>query len=280
MKRQPSLFISHGAPTFALQPGAAGAALREIGPQLHDAAAVLVVSPHWSTDGVRVMTTPAPETLHDFGGFGPELEALAYPAPGAPVLARETLALLDRTVFDTAADDRRGLDHGAWVPLMHLLPAARTPVFQVSLPRHLGPAGALLLGEALAPMRDRGVAIVGSGSLTHNLFDVFGGYPADPAYAHAFAGWVRDAVARRDVAALADFRHRAPHARRAHPTDEHFLPLLVAFAASSADDAARHIAGGMTYGVLSMDSFAWVLPDHRSRPAHQPERPRIAAPTA
>jgi 4,5-DOPA dioxygenase extradiol len=173
--------------------------------------------------------------------------------------------LLAQAGFEVALDERRGLDHGAWVPLRYLFPDADMPVFQVSLPQGIDTAGALRLGQALAPLRERGVLVVGSGSLTHNLYE-FRQQIRNPEYAQEFADWVRDAVVARDVAALVDYRRRAPHAERAHPTEEHYLPLLVAVGASSGTDTARRVEGGMTYGVLSMDSFAFGLPD----PAHTP----------
>jgi 4,5-DOPA dioxygenase extradiol len=257
LQRAPVFFISHGAPTFALEPGQLGAHLRAMGSQLAGVKAVLVVSPHWQTRELQVLTTPKPETVHDFGGFPAALYQLQYPAPGQPELALEALRLLTQAGWPATADANRGLDHGAWVPLWHLLPQATIPVFQVSMPHKLDTAGALALGRALAPLRDQGVLIVGSGSLTHNLYDLQP--PAAPAAAYAveFAHWIRHAVTRADVDALLDYRRRAPHAERAHPTQEHFLPLLVALGASHEAEAAQVIAGDITYGVLSMESYVW-----------------------
>lgn len=260
MRTAPSLFISHGSPMFALEPGVLGPNLRALGESLRGLEAVLVVSPHWQTRGVRVATGEAPETLHDFGGFPAPLYQLRYPAPGAPALAQDAARLLAGAGFDVALDARRGLDHGAWVPLRYLFPAADVPVFQVSMPHDLDAAGALRLGRALAPLRERGVLVVGSGSLTHNLYE-FRQHVRDPEYAQQFADWVRDAVAARDDDALVHYRERAPHAQRAHPTAEHYLPLLVAAGATGASDPARLVPGGMTHGVLSMDSFAFGLPE-------------------
>jgi 4,5-DOPA dioxygenase extradiol len=259
MTLAPSLFVSHGSPMFALVPGELGPRLRALGQQLPDLRAVLVVSPHWQTRGVRVQSTAQPATIHDFGGFPDALYALRYTPPGAPALAAEAARLLAAAGFDVALDDRRGLDHGAWVPLRHLFPNADIPVFQVSMPLDLDAPGALRMGAALAPLRAQGVLVVGSGSLTHNLYE-FRQHVRDPEYAERFAGWIRDAVDARDDTALVDYRQRAPQARRAHPTEEHFLPLLVALGASRASDAVRHLRGGMTDGVLSMDSFAWGAP--------------------
>lgn len=256
-QRAPVFFISHGAPTFALDPGQLGANLRALGQQLKGIKAVLVVSPHWQTRELQVLTTPEPETIHDFGGFPAALYQLQYPAPGQPALALEALRLLAQAGWAVTADAKRGLDHGAWVPLLHLLPQADVPVFQLSMPHQLDTAGALALGRALAPLRDQGVLILGSGSMTHNLHELQS--PASPAAAYAveFAHWIGQAVARADVAALLDYRVRAPHAERAHPTQEHFLPLLVAFGASTEGEAAQAIAGDITYGVISMASYVW-----------------------
>jgi 4,5-DOPA dioxygenase extradiol len=259
MTTAPSLFVSHGSPMFALEPGLLGPALQRIGRALPDLAAVVIVSPHWQTRGVRVAASPAPQTIHDFGGFPPPLYALQYTPPGAPELAGEVAAMLANAGFDVAIDTQRGLDHGAWVPMRYLKPDADVPVFQVSLPHDIDAAGALRLGRALAPLRARGVLVLGSGSLTHNLYE-FRQHIRDPEYAQAFADWVADAVRRRDVDALVRYRERAPHAARAHPSEEHYLPLLVAFGASDDGDTATLVEGGMTYGVLSMDSFGFGLP--------------------
>lgn len=259
MSRAPTLFVSHGSPMFALEPGLLGPNLERVGAGLASPAAILVVSPHWQTRGVRVTGAPELETIHDFGGFPAPLYALQYPARGEPRLAAQVAGLLRAAGFDAAIDGARGLDHGAWVPLRYLRPAADVPVLQVSLPHDTDAAGALRLGRALAPLRELGVLVVGSGSLTHNLYE-FRQHIDDPEYAQAFADWIADAVARGDVDSLVHYRARAPHAVRAHPTDEHYLPLLVALGASDADEPRRLIAGGMTHGVLSMDSFGFGLP--------------------
>lgn len=259
MSRAPSLFVSHGSPMFALQPGQLGPNLARIGAALDRVRAILVVSPHWATRGVRVTAASSLETIHDFGGFPPALYTLRYPARGEPALAAATVQRLVDAGFEATIDAGRGLDHGAWVPLRYLRPRADMPVLQVSLPHDLDTAGALHLGGALRPLREAGVMVVGSGSLTHNLYE-FRQNVADPEYAQAFADWVADAVARRDTDALVHYRERAPHAVRAHPTEEHYLPLLVAIGASDERDTPARVEGGMTYGVLSMDSFGFGLP--------------------
>lgn len=255
--RLPSLFISHGAPTFAVEPGIAGPALTALGRALPRPKAVLVVSPHWMTATPRVSLAPKPETIHDFGGFDPALYRITYPVAGHPPLAQRALDLLREAALQAAPDERRGLDHGAWVPLLHLFPDADVPVFQVSLPGTLDAASAWALGRALAPLADEGVLIVGSGSLTHNLEEFFGGRPRDGTYAVEFSEWVREAVLAGDAARLRSTLEAAPHARRAHPTPEHFWPLLVAAGAGDPAGTASVIEGGIVHVSFSMDGFVF-----------------------
>lgn len=259
MTHAPALFVSHGAPTFAVEPGILGPNLERLGKRLPQLAAVAVVSAHWQTPGVQVMRTAAPETVHDFGGFPPALYRLQYPAPGAPALAEETAALLKSAGIAASFDDVRGIDHGVWVPLKYLLPKAQVPVFQISLPIDCGAQFAAQLGRALAPLRGRGVMLMGSGSLTHNQRDIRQFDPSLSKYVVEFTAWVRSHVQRRDLQALVDYRRRAPHAERAHPSEEHFLPLLVALGASEAGDTVDVIEGGVTYGVLAMESYAFEI---------------------
>ncbi len=257
MHTLPTLFVSHGAPTFALEPGLAGAGLAALGRRLPRPDAVLVVSPHWMTRQPQATLSLRPETIHDFGGFDPALYRLRYPAPGAHLAARRALELLQAAGLPATADAERGLDHGAWVPLMHLYPQADVPVFQVSLPVWLDADGAYDYGRALAPLADEGVLIVGSGSLTHNLYEFRLGDPRAEAYAAEFAHWVRDAVLAGDHERLRRALASAPHARRAHPTAEHYLPLLVAAGAAVQALPASLVEGGIVHGVLSMDSFVF-----------------------
>ena len=178
----PSLFVSHGAPTFALHPGRAGAQLAELGRLLPRPRAVVLVSPHWMTRGVKVTGALRPETLYDFGGFDPRLRDLVYPAPGDPALAQRIATLLTEAGWTASVDPVRGLDHGAWVPLMHLYPKAEVPVLQVSMPHDLDAQSAHALGQALAPLGAEGVLVLGSGSLTHNLYEFRMDSPKEAAY--------------------------------------------------------------------------------------------------
>lgn len=257
--KTPVLFISHGAPTFAMEPGLLGPRLRTLGTQLPELKAVLVVSPHWQTKDVTVMTTARPETVHDFGGFASSLYALQYPVAGHPELAKETARLLKAAGFAVVCDDRRGLDHGAWVPLLHLLPEASVPVFQLSMPLNLTTVTAVKLGQALAPLRDQGVLILASGSMTHNLYDFRQSGVHPQAYTQEFTAWVQAAVLDREFKPLLDYRAAAPHAERAHPSEEHFLPLLVAMGATLKADEVSVLQGGISNGALSMESYAWGL---------------------
>jgi len=257
MTKAPVFFISHGAPTFAMEPGLLGPQLQVLGRTLAGVKAVLVVSPHWQTRDVKVMTTQKPETVHDFGGFPSALYDLKYPAPGQPELALEAARLLTAAGFTTGLDAHRGLDHGAWVPLYHLLPLAQVPVFQVSMPATLTTAQAVELGRALAPLRAQGVVIVASGSMTHNLYEFRQSGTRPESYAQEFAAWVRTAVLAHAVKPLINYRAEAPHAVRAHPTEEHFLPLLVALGAQQDGDDVQILDGGITHGVLSMESYVW-----------------------
>lgn len=253
MHLQPTLFVSHGAPSFALEPGEIGGKLGQLGRRLPRPKAVAIVSPHWTTHGVRVGAAARPSTIHDFRGFDPALYDIEYPAPGDPKRAARVAEVLEQAGWPAELDHERGLDHGAWVPLLHLFPEADVPVVPVSLPADLDADRAWALGEALAPLREGGVLVVGSGSLTHNLYEVFRGVE-DSAYAAEFSAWIRAAIRDGDTERLRMALEIAPQARRAHPTPEHFWPLLVA-AAAGRPEPATILDGGMRDRVLSMDAF-------------------------
>lgn len=252
----PVLFVSHGAPTFALEPGRTGPLLHAIGKRLPAVKAILMVSAHWETDGeVRVSNATQPETIHDFGGFPRALYELSYPAKGHPELAKRTAEILEKAGFPVRLDPTRGLDHGAWVPLMHMLPDADVPVFQVSLPQQIDAAACVAMGRALAPLRDEGVLIVGSGSMTHNLYEFRRHDDGKEPYVLEFSRWVKQAIETGDVDSLVGYRKLAPHAARAHPSEDHFLPLLVVMGATLPEDPVEFVDGGVTYGVLAMDAY-------------------------
>jgi 4,5-DOPA dioxygenase extradiol len=255
---QPTLFVSHGAPTFAIEPGLSGAQLAHLGHQLERPRAIVVVSPHWITrGGVKVTGARRPETIHDFGGFDPKLYDINYPVVGDPVLAQRIAALLSAAGWTAAIDAQRGLDHGAWVPLLHLFPNAEIPVLQVSMPSDLDERKAYALGQDLAPLTDEGVLVIGSGSLTHNLYEFRARTSTEAAYAREFTEWVREAVRQGDVPRVIGALEQAPHAHRAHPTTEHFLPLPVALGAARNAASTTVLNGGITHGVLAMESYVF-----------------------
>lgn len=253
----PLLFISHGAPTFALEGGVLGTQLTNLGQQLTDIKAVLIVSPHWQTEILEVMTTAQPETIHDFYGFPQPLYALSYPALGMPSLALQTIDLLKDKGFKVQENSTRGLDHGAWTPLMHLFPEVNVPVFQVSLPHSFDPSDAYHLGQALASLRTEGVLILCSGSMTHNLGDLRLGAQGDLPYVKKFSEWVKNAIVENRQDKLLQYRQFAPDALRAHPTEEHFLPLFIALGSRFKNDQLHMMDGGVSYGILAMDALLW-----------------------
>ncbi len=258
--RQPSLFVSHGAPTFALRPGAAGAALQAEASRLPLPRAIVIVSAHWDTAVPTVGLAERPETIHDFWGFPDELYALRYPATGCREAALEVVAALEAAGLPVATDATRGLDHGAWVPLRLMFPEAEVPVIPVSVQSHLGPAGAHRLGEALAPLAGRGFLVIGSGSVTHNLRDYQQAWQRGgetPDYVRPFADWLHAHLAANDREALLDYRRQAPNAVRAHPSDEHLLPLFVAWGAGGQQPETRRFHAGIDDYVIAMDAYSF-----------------------
>ena len=257
----PVIFVSHGAPTWAIEPGIIGPRLAALAGSLPKPRTILVVSPHWMSRELRVMTSPAPKTVHDFGGFPRSLYKLQYPAPGSPEIAQQVITALQDHGYPVQADAEQGFDHGAWVPLLHMYPDADVPVIQLSMRVHDEPEACFKIGQSLATLREQGVLIIGSGSLTHNLYEFRQGQEHPETYVKAFAFWVREALERGDVDSLLDYRRRAPHAERAHSTEEHLLPLFFALGAAGSDRVdVRCIEGGITHGVLAMDAFLFGNP--------------------
>ena len=255
---QPSLFVPHGAPTFALHPGAAGAALARVGMHLSHPRAIVVVSPHWDTDLPMVGMAERPETLHDYQGFPSELNAIRYPATGCREAATEVLTALHAAGLAATGDLSRGLDHGAWIPLRLMFPEADVPVIPLSIQSHRDVGHHLALGQALAPLAARGFLILASGNLTHNLDDFQRvcqqGGPA-PAYVREFADWFWTHLEAGDEPALLDYRVLAPSAARAHPHDDPLLPLYVALGAAGKTWRAERFHAGIDDYVLAMDAF-------------------------
>lgn len=258
----PTLFVSHGAPNVTLFDTPARRFLSDLSDHLPSRPrAILVVSAHWETDVATVSAPAVNDTIYDFGGFEKELYEVRYPAPGAPALAERVDALLSEAGLRPAIDGRRGLDHGAWVPLSLAWPHADVPVAQLSLQRGLGPAHHLAVGRALEPLRHEGVLVMGSGSFTHDLSEYMAFRHVveapEPAWVTAFADWFDEALAAGRTADLLGYRRLAPYAEKNHPTEEHLLPLFVALGAAGGEAPVQRLHASTTHGVLRMDVYGF-----------------------
>lgn len=267
MQRLPVLYVSHGSPMLAIEPGLAGEQLVKIGQYLADKEirAIVVLSAHWLTEQetmssalhkfrVGVTANAAPQEMYDFYGFPDELYKLTYGAKGSPEIAQEICQELCEQGVDAYLDHERGLDHGAWVPLRFLYPQANIPVIQVSIPWPSSTRHIAALGLMLKPLREQGILLVASGSQTHNLRDI-GKTGTPKSYVQPFVDWMHDVVKAHDIAQLISYRSVAPFAVQAHPVEDHFYPLLIALAASEENDHMTMFDGGIMYDALSLDHY-------------------------
>jgi len=277
------MFLSHGSPMLALEPGLAGAFMQRLGPAL-DAAferprAIIVASAHSLTREPVLMGAERHTTVHDFGGFPPALYKLRYDAPGAPALAQQAARHVRDAGLPVHVVPDGGLDHGIWMPLRFAYPSADVPVLPLAFPPDWSPRQLFALGQALSPLREHGVLVLGSGSITHNLRLLFSraprersaqtGVPEMPESA-AFRGWFAERSSARDEDALLDYRQRAPNAELMHPTDEHLLPWYVAAGAGHEGPWLR-LHDSVTMGCLGMDAYAFgaqapLLQQHLAEP--------------
>jgi len=258
--RLPALFVPHGAPTFALRPGAAGAAMVAAARALPLPRAIIIVSAHWDTAVPTVGFAERPETIHDFWGFPEELYGLRYQATGCREASNEVLAAIRAAGLPGEADATRGLDHGAWIPLRLMFPDADVPVIPLSIQSSGGPQQAYRLGLALAPLAAQGFLVIASGNLTHNLRDyqlAARNNGQTPAYVRQFTDWLANRLQARDLPALLDYRQLAPGGVQAHPSDEHLLPLYVALGAGGDQALARRLHAGIDDYVIAMDAYAF-----------------------
>lgn len=257
----PTLFISHGSPMTALMDSPAKHFLETLGTVFPRPRAILVASAHWETAAPEVNAVATNSTIHDFYGFPQALFDLTYNAPGAPALAAEITTLLQKSGFTPSTDTSRGLDHGAWVPLLLAYPEANIPVLQLSVQTRLGTRHHLALGAALQSLREQNILIIGSGSFTHDLRRFRGGRQAldapETPDITAFSDWMDDHIKSADLAALADYRRLAPHAADEHPTEEHLLPLYVALGAAGPAPNATRLHSSVEFGFLRMDTYAF-----------------------
>lgn len=264
---QPSIFVSHGSPMIALEPGAAGAFMTRLGPAI-DAAfgrpkAILAISAHTAARAPVLLAAKRHEAVYDFGNFDPKLFTLRYDAPGAPTLAAQVAQRLALAQIPVHTLDQGGLDHGIWTVLRYLYPNADVPVLPLAFVPSQSPAQQFALGAALSALSDEGVLVLGTGSITHNLRRALAGglhakseQPEIPESA-AFRDWFVERSAAQDWDALLDYRARAPHALDMHPSDEHLLPWFVAAGAGGRNAAPQRLHASVTLGCLGMDAYAF-----------------------
>ena len=256
--RMPVVFISHGSPMVALTPDDYHAALKKLGEEFPFPKAVVVVSAHWQEEApIRVTAGERPSTIHDFGGFPEKLHQMVYPSPGHPELAAEISKSLTAGGFPARLEDR-GLDHGAWIPMRIMYPGADVPVIEVTLRYDLEPQDYLRLGAVLAPLRERGVLLVGSGGVVHSFPEMRrlkAGESTDK-WAVEFDTWFRERVGKKDIESVVNYRTAHPSGARSAPTTEHFDPIFVALGASGPSDRVVDIYEGFRGANLSMRTFA------------------------
>lgn len=258
--KMPTLFISHGPPAILLMKGKTPDFLRTLGQMLTRPEGVICVSAHWEAVHPQITTTSQPDTIHDFSGPQALFE-MTYTTNGDPVLARDAIKLIKDNGFDAGEDPERGLDHGAWVPLMMMYPEADIPVVQLSVQTERNPEYHFQLGKALMPLRESGILIMGSGGAVHNLDEVhlYNIDASPPEYVRDFDDWLENTVADGSEETLIDYIHTAPNPRRSHPFPaEHFLPFFVPLGAASPKSVGKKLHHGFMYGTLSLAAYLWV----------------------
>jgi 4,5-DOPA dioxygenase extradiol len=261
----PPVFVSHGSPMSALDPGVAGAFLKTLGPTLESRVgrprAILAVSAHSLAEQPTLLAADHHEAVYDFYGFPPELYKVRYDAAGSAAVAARADALLTAAGIAHRSVGQGGLDHGIWTALVHSHPKVDVPVVPLAFPADASPQALFELGQALAPLADEGVWILASGNMTHNLRLWGGGRSPrnapEIAESAAFRQWFFDHAQARDWPALFDYRRAAPHAAYMHPTDEHLLPWYVAAGAGGVDAVPRRLHDSVDYGILGMDAYAF-----------------------
>ena len=263
----PSIFVSHGSPMIALEPGAAGAFLGTHGPAI-DAAfgrpkAILAISAHTASRSPVLLAAARHEAVYDFGNFDPKLFTLRYDVSGAPALADRVAGLLGEASIPVHVMPEGGLDHGIWTALRYVYPGADIPVLPLAFVPDQSPAQQFALGEALASLAHEGVLVLGTGSITHNLRRAFSGGLRGPRQqpeipeSKAFRDWMNARGTALDWDALLDYRQRAPHAVDMHPTDEHLLPWFVAAGAGGRADAPLRLHDSVEMACIGMDAYAF-----------------------
>jgi 4,5-DOPA dioxygenase extradiol len=258
----PTLFISHGGPNIVISDTPARHYLESLSTLLPKPRAIVIVSAHFETNGVAVVTDAHPGMIYDFGGFAPELYEMVYPAPGDPALAEQVFQLLSNAGMEPEKVASRGYDHGAWTPLKLAFPDADIPVVQVSIDPNRDATWHYALGRALSPLREEGVLLIGSGHITHNLRAFFSVMrqgaapdPALPGKVRAFTEWFAEKFAEKDARAILDWKNRAPFASDNHPTDEHLMPIFFAYGAAGENAKAERVHDSVEHGFFANDSW-------------------------
>lgn len=252
-QRMPLLFVGHGSPMNAIEDNRYSRAWKELGARLPRPKAILSISAHWITRNTTEVTAmEKPKTIHDFGGFPDALFAAQYPAPGAPAFAAQTQWLV--TTPPIGLDHAWGLDHGTWSVLLPMFPKADIPVFQLSLDYGKPMQWHYELGAQLKALRERGVLVMGSGNIVHNLRTIdFGGAPFD--WAVEFDKKIGDWIAAGDHSSIVNFQKLGSLATMAHPTYDHFLPLIYTLGLQDKRDTIEFFNTGIDAGSISMRSF-------------------------
>jgi 4,5-DOPA dioxygenase extradiol len=259
-KSLPTVFISHGPPSLLLEDIPAREFLKDLGKKYSEVNAVLCISAHWMTSKPTVNSVKQHETIHDFYGFAPELYQIEYIARGEPELAQRTANLIKNRGKSCEMDHNRGLDHGAWVPLMLMFPDAEVPVLQLSIQQHMDPEKHYAIGKAIEPLRHEGILILGSGGAVHPL-----GYaPLRPgaitdSWAHDFESWLTKSVNEGDYSAILNYDLVAPYPERAHPYPDHFMPLITTMGAAGEAAKGNVIHHSWYWGDMGMDAYEFTI---------------------
>lgn len=257
----PSIFLSHGSPLLLIKHSPAHDFLSGLGRQLGRPKAVVIASAHWDTSVPAINAVEENGTIHDFYGFPRALYEFRYPAPGSADVSERVSDLLVAAGIRNSIDPRRGLDHGAWMPLTLMYPDHDIPVVTISVQSNLGTAHHLQLGKALAALRAEDVLVIGSGSFTHDLRRFRGGRSQmddpEPADVAEFSAWMNKALEEGRTCDLLTYRRQAPYAAENHPTEEHLMPLYVALGAAGDSPTVSRLHTSTEYGFLRMDAFAF-----------------------
>lgn len=257
--RQPSIFISHGAPTIVLEESLARNAISDLAQTVRKPDAILAFSAHYETETVEIVEDPAPGSMYDFGRFDDRLFEMKYPAPGSPQLAEKAKGLLDQHRIECRLISKRSFDHGIWTPLMLAFPEADIPVVQVSVQPQMNAEHHFRLGRAVESLRDENILIIGSGHITHNLhavFDVMRGRDIDPGLEEkvsSFTNWMKIKLTNKDEASLLNWEEEAPEALFNHPSPEHLMPLYCAYGAGGENTKAALLHRSTQLGYLTSD---------------------------